>query len=121
MEELFNEFIPYEQALELKELGFDESCFGSYSFNNRDNKYQVILEHPESQEESKSSFGILAPTFSQAFRWFRDKYGLHGYCTQPTENNNYWGHSLSYKAMCSSYEEAELILLKKLIEIAKTK
>jgi hypothetical protein len=24
------EFIPYEQALALKELGFDEPCFGSY-------------------------------------------------------------------------------------------
>jgi len=24
------EFIPYEQALELKELGFDEPCFGCY-------------------------------------------------------------------------------------------
>jgi hypothetical protein len=23
-----NEFIPYEQSLELKELGFDEPCFG---------------------------------------------------------------------------------------------
>jgi hypothetical protein len=25
------EFIPYEQALDLKELGFDEPCFGWYS------------------------------------------------------------------------------------------
>ena len=25
-----NEFIPYEQALALKELGFDEPCFGIY-------------------------------------------------------------------------------------------
>ena len=24
------EFIPYEQALELKELGFDEPCLGCY-------------------------------------------------------------------------------------------
>ena len=27
------EFIPYEQALELKELGFDEECFGYYLLN----------------------------------------------------------------------------------------
>ena len=26
-----NEFIPYEQALALKELGFDELCFGWYN------------------------------------------------------------------------------------------
>ena len=25
-----NEFIPYEQALALKELGFDEPCIGYY-------------------------------------------------------------------------------------------
>lgn len=26
------EFIPYEFALKLKELGFDESCFGWYNY-----------------------------------------------------------------------------------------
>ena len=31
-----NEFIPYEQALALKELGFDELCFGGY-YSNQDN------------------------------------------------------------------------------------
>ena len=28
------EFVPYKIALELKDLGFDESCFGFYSQNN---------------------------------------------------------------------------------------
>ena len=36
------EFIPYEQALVLKELGFDEPCFGYY------NDYKNISSHSES-------------------------------------------------------------------------
>lgn len=29
------EFIPYEQALDLKKLGFDEPCFATYNSDKR--------------------------------------------------------------------------------------
>lgn len=63
------EFIPYEQALALKELGFDEPCFASYSpFKPYDLAYGY----------GYYTYGncIAAPTYSQTFRWFREKYGL---------------------------------------------
>lgn len=38
-----NEFIPYEQALQLKELGFNEECFGSYFGYAIDEKNPTLL------------------------------------------------------------------------------
>ena len=67
------EFIPYQTALDLKELGFDEPCFGLFvSMNNE----LLIKEMPNQQESEQYFGGILAPTFSQAFRFFREKYNL---------------------------------------------
>ena len=75
------EFIPYEQALELKELGFDEECFGYYDteglevssdwYFNPHNKNSLFPE-PYTTNNPK----ISAPLYQQAFRWFREKYNL---------------------------------------------
>ena len=117
------EFIPYEQALELKELGFDEPCFAFWS-DIEDNKFtgnytiRIGLESIENKIQGIRYKGFLsAPTFSQAFRWFREKYGdLLRYD---------WGevpHFLMIQIEMTkgkTYEEAELACLKKLIEIVK--
>jgi hypothetical protein len=76
----------------------------------------------------------FAPTFSQAFRWFREKYSTHVEIHENTdweEDNESWSFVIfKYKlgdndGMISStvdyntYEEAELACLNKLIEIVK--
>ena len=100
------EFTPYEQALALKELGFDEPCFGVYTVNNRN----LFIVTPIKDE----SFGYLnTPTFSQAFRWFREP-----------KNGSYNHLDFMYEYLKDdsvTYEEAELECLKKLIEIVKNK
>lgn len=106
------EFIPYEQAVALKELGFDDvqSCI-SYANN-------------------QNSFGIASPTFSQAFRFFREKYNYWNYIF-PNIHQKDWNYHIQYydvneiwgetyiKGNFKTYEEAELECLKKLIEIAQ--
>jgi hypothetical protein len=121
-----NEFIPYEQALELKELGFDEICFTSYNNNNLVNWW----EDPEWVQNSELAQGyITAPTFSQAFRWFREKYNTTHEILRKEDNNHKefiaWVYIegaridvVSYW-FSTSYEEAELECLKKLIQIVK--
>ena len=76
------EFIPYKQALALKELGFDEPCFGFYEKEilkptSYVNDFYHGTNHGVDFENIFKT--IPAPTFSQVFRWFRDKYGLISY------------------------------------------
>jgi hypothetical protein len=107
------EFIPYEQALALKELGFDEPCFGWYASDKSLIKDYVIKMH------------LKAPTFSQAFRFFREKYGYYISVFRTHDGN--WGtdlwllgvHKPKATVFGETYEEAELACLKKLIEIVK--
>ena len=127
------EFVPYEQALALKELGFDEPCFGFY--NNADGN--VWIKHTV-DESIKSIYtgDFEAPLYQQAFRWFREKYklypeiGLHD-----REDEKTWRltisilgyYELAYnqnvgkEPYYKTYEETESACLIKLIEIVKTK
>ena len=120
------EFIPYEQAVELKELGFDEPCFGYYSNGN--------LVYGNHTNNMMQRFRYSAPTFSQAFRWFREKYGLHQhikqYCGEkfyfiiedmvhPRRSDEYTVEMLRTFNESNTQEEAELACLVKLIEIVK--
>jgi len=129
-----NFFCPYEQALALKELGFDEPCF---AICNKDRKLFIVMPTNE-----KSFEYILIPTFSQAFRWFRKKYGLQSnILSYPNGNDNHLRYFFSIeryinyilereeyncirknvKDLYKSYEDAEIECLKKLIEIIKKK
>ena len=65
-----NEFIPYEQALALKELGFNEPCFGWFTFGHL--RKGTIVENKHVQGEGE----LLAPTYSQAFRWLYQKLNI---------------------------------------------
>jgi hypothetical protein len=115
------EFIPYEQALELKELGFNEPCFGLYAPPSK----TVFLHHYGLLSAKEQ---ILAPLYQQAFRWFREKYNLKGY-VEPVEyldgtpDTYHW----SIFNNCNSgndqltHEEAELACLVKLIDIIENK
>jgi hypothetical protein len=70
---------------------------------------------------------ITAPTFSQAFRWFRENYDLFGVVEgKGYEHKRYYIYSINGKwhpsqPAIDTYEEAELACLKKLIEISKNK
>jgi hypothetical protein len=141
------EFIPYQQALALKELGFDEDCFSDYfSFNNvnqtLEDDIQLILNEESiddyCEENNLYPFYICsAPLYQQAFRWFREKYGLEGYVNLSDSKEGDYFYYFNYistnnipnrREHCGffignfkSYEEAELECLKKLIEIVKNK
>ena len=112
------EFVPYEQALELKELGFDEYCMGAcyYEFKDKGKTY-MLLNTPDSYDSEE---GVRAPLYQQAFRWFREKYNLMPFVDRSYMNlyefrivEKAWGYT------ASTYEEAELACLNKLIEIVK--
>ena len=122
MNSLEKEFIPYEQALALRELGFDEPHFKSYVgiSNNGDIKdCTYVLCNGKLNNDN-----VSAPTFSQAFRWFREKYGLFYYITTHDSTDFEWyvydkdQNEWEDDTTQNTYEEAELACLIKLIEIA---
>ena len=114
------EFIPYEIALALKELGFDKPCFGY--FYTEDKFFNTIIKNSDLDEECS----VAMPTYAQAFRWFRKKYQIDSW-VYPNLNGLYSvsivrrGVGLGKVSEYQTYEEAELECLKKLIEIVKEK
>ena len=126
------EFIPYEQALALKELGFDEPCIGYYNYNGS----HFFKYKPKTDDKNLTK----APLYQQAFRWFREKYNIQGYIYSSTVRGNsektkqFTGYIWNINGIDmpflstdardefhDTYEEAELACLIKLIELVKTK
>lgn len=73
------EFVPYELALRMKQLGFDEPCFAYYyTLNGRDWKFAEKTEYYRLDDNMNigGKFTISAPLFQQAFRWFREQKGM---------------------------------------------
>ena len=123
------EFVPYEQALALKELGFNEPCFTWYWDD-------IGLYKGLEYGNHNKRVVVSAPTFSQAFKFFREKYklypeiGLHD-----REDEKTWRLTISilgyYELVYNqnvgkepyykTYEETESACLIKLIEIVKNK
>ena len=67
------EFIPYEQALALKELRFDEPCVAFYEESK---KLSIGFNWLNEGGKNSNLQECTAPLYQQAFRWFREKYGL---------------------------------------------
>jgi hypothetical protein len=114
------EFIPHEQALELKELGFNEECAAHYlDVDDLELKWKIYRNLSFNTNNC-----LQAPLYQQAFRFFREKYEC-SYSIGRTNDvvihipiNNYTTTFVLQKN--KTYEEAELECLKKLIELVKT-
>ena len=127
------DFVPYEQALALKELGFDEPCLMAYLGKEK----EPYLKCDDTWHlQAKDVLNPLkTPTFSQAFRWFREKHNIDAWVQPfvsekqngkpflPDESYAYYifedGVYVADGVNFLDSEEAELACLNKLIEIVK--
>ena len=125
------EFVPYEESYQLKPLGFAEPCFAYYGEING-GEIELFFKRNFDTEARY----VLAPTFSQAFRWFRKKYHIIGvidfyndgdiwedtmYRVTISEFEHFKTHDTFVQYEYQTYEEAELACLRKLIDIVKNK
>ena len=126
------EFVSYELSVKLKELGFDDPCCGYY-----DNWIKELdtISSEVCERLCKHDTHIKAPTFSQAFRFFRENFSLDVTFRKMEYGleSNFTGYYFSiYRGnelidihgadkKCKLYEKLELECLKKLIEIVKQK
>jgi hypothetical protein len=129
------EFVNYNQALKLKELGFDEPCFGFYQLEYGeirpimvdDNEQYRLTGYRTCKNSEIPKHYTSAPTYQQAFRWFREKYGMiftliaSTYYYPSVSFINTDGNSEIELGEFETYEEAELACLDKLIEIVESK
>ena len=134
------DFINLDDAIQLKELGFDEPCLWFYANNGDDGFVEFLYGNEKGYKNSEfHQDQISAPLYQQVFRWFRDnKYfsEIHTDCDSDQHSMSigytWWiwkpyeieewspdkkGHEYSF----DTYEEAELKCLKRLIELIKNK
>lgn len=127
------EFIKYEQALALKDLGFDEPCLAYYLCSFLKDNFQIkygITNENLLKYDKDNKHRVSAPLYQQGFRWFREKYnfdlnwkpmsmvGITCYYDIEIHHPKYvW--DTPPKVTGKTYEEAEFECLKKLIEIVK--
>jgi len=142
------DFTLYPEAFELKQLGFDEPCFAWYHLGDTllsditmGYEKTDFLYTQDDMEETQCT----APTYSQAFRWFRYKYWYYA-SISPTidignvdftvevsqffqedryvgegDDEEYFprGLELVHTERFDTYEEAELACLRHLIKLVK--
>ena len=108
-------FVSYEIALALKQLGFDEECLGIYYGDG-------ILSYDYDPEMYSSS--LPAPLYQQAFKFFREKYNLHYIIYKNINMDGYDFCEITNDGITNinnfkTYEEAQIQCLIKLIEVCK--
>jgi hypothetical protein len=125
------EFCTYEQALALKELGFDEPCILLYRGLDTQPVCQMGYEfktEKNSDYNDETNYWLTVPTYSQAFRWFREKHNLSGGIHQSGDMDDRYTFRINFTCYPHnsvgrgdeySYPEAESACLDKLIEIVR--
>jgi hypothetical protein len=124
------EFVTYEQALALKELGFDEPCLVFYN-----GKFLDSTDYNFDDGTSKDiGLCIKVPLKQQVFRWFREKYNMLACVYSNASGFLYEYHDTiggthrfdsgftgdcEYSGAFTTYEKAENACIDKLIEICK--
>lgn len=132
------EFTKYEQALALKEIGFNEPCLARHIIMTEWEKPtgEIILQMVDCLNSDR--YLVKAPLYQQAFRWFRENKNISGEVysedfggcveysfhirdlyTEEEIFDNFFGTGVSYSGTFKTYEEAEQACLDKLIEIVK--
>jgi hypothetical protein len=136
-------FVTYEQAVELKEFGFDEPCLKVGNPNGHILwKFMDVLDVDgvdigDIMKEKFDDKFVELPLKTQVFKWFREKYNLLYdivfFREDKRTKKGYWykihkwnsdmvkREIISNNSYFYTYEETESACINKLIEIIKEK
>jgi len=130
MKKIPNNYVPYNQSIQLKIIGFDEPCRGCHT-NIDKNVIFEFLKKPTMYSEifQAKSKHCMAPTYSEAFDFFRTVYNLDTFVYPLWDDDNVktyvfcYGNAdlqMSYDEIeYQTHREAELNCLIKLISIVQ--
>jgi hypothetical protein len=114
------QFIPYELALELKKLGFNEPCFAIWSGFDENNfsvtdtvrlfssKFSIDGTQSNTLYINPTDNRVSAPLWQQAFDWFRER----GYnaCIEVTDTTIHYYWSITIQdSNDREYNDVDLI------------
>jgi len=114
------EFVTYEIASELKELGFNEPCWGYY----KDMKGEKVLLYDTMDFDGECN----APPHQQVFGWFEDNYSYFVDIKTDTTPNEILGFDYTIKSwkfppvyfdFFKDKREGNIAVIKKMIEMVK--
>jgi hypothetical protein len=116
MKEL-KDFVPYDESYQLKKFGYNKPCLKYTAILSADKHNGDYYVHEE---------GLGLPLFSEAFRWFREKYNLPSaiiYRVNIDDARIYYdwliiGQDVKYRHF-DTHEDAEIACLRRLLEIVK--
>jgi hypothetical protein len=95
------QFIPYELALELKELGFNERCLNVWFVSTKEMSFKVGFVTLKNSELERTN-NISAPTWQQTFDWFIETYNLFPEFTL-------WGDGIGYICLIKEIKQGEFL------------
>jgi hypothetical protein len=123
------QFLDYNTALKLKELGFDEKCIAFYN-----TKSETSLAFCELfgfiNEKEKEDYHInsiekncSAPLYQQIIDWFREKYGLHIDIGLDDKEEGYYNYAinLNWRYDGGTYYEARKLAILDAIKVVQDK
>jgi len=110
------EFLPYQESLELKELGFNEKCAAHYlDEDDLELKWKIYRNLSFNTDNC-----VQAPLYQQAFRFFRDKFNFRYSIGNTNVSVVHYGTTQLLQDN-ATYEDAELATIRFFIEKAKQK
>ena len=113
MKKIKDQFVTYEIASAMKELGFDEECFGCFindTFKPR-NQYQFIIGSTYSYSRTNPDIEldyIMAPLWQQCMDWLKEKHCIFVFIDMGKYYDSYEG-AYPFQAWCKIYKNKELI------------
>jgi hypothetical protein len=124
-----NLFVPHKLSIDLMSIGFKEKTIARYRGEDLYADY-ISGYYTEWRFEEPFENAILAPTWDQAFEWFKKKHNLPSYIRPiwQTELNafSYQWHIVENKEDWNgvehfkTYKEAQFVCLQRMIEQVKS-
>ena len=126
------QYVTFEQAKKLKEIGFDYEVTHFYVKEDINKKLFAFWNHATMCINSEKNYNhkdykgyISSPTVALALKWFRDEKNQIGYVSVRYAGNNTLKGFVGYinigeiYVLADTYEAAESALLDKLLDILK--
>lgn len=84
------DYVSFEQAKKLKELGFDWKTYCAYDKIYKDDRPWELRNYHTPQNHNLAQYSASAPTMSQAQKWLREKHYLSIEVYSSLDGDNQW-------------------------------